>query len=111
MVCVKTPAFGDLVENGWASEDNPTRRGYFVRSFKRSGRMNPGVTWEITDKKGKFWELQPRTIGERLTVTPAGQEVTASADGALGRQALSVQADPISLTKPTDTQTAGGEET
>lgn len=64
-------AFGDVVENGWASEDNPTRRGLFVRSFTRKGRMNPGLTWEITDGKGKFWELQPRVIAERLTVTPA----------------------------------------
>lgn len=63
-------SFGDVVENGWASENNPTRRGYFVRSFVRRGRMNAGLTWEITDRKGKFWELQPRVIGERLTVIP-----------------------------------------
>lgn len=44
---IPTPKFGDLVENGWASEGNPTRRGYFVQSFRRTGRMNPGLTWEI----------------------------------------------------------------
>jgi len=67
------PSFGDVVENGWASDDNPTRRGFFVRAFKRAGRMNPGLTWEITDKLGKFWEIQPAFIGERLTVIPAAR--------------------------------------
>lgn len=62
------PVFGDVVENGWASERNPTRRGFFVRAFIRKGRMNPGLTWEITDGKGKFWELKP---DERVAVTPA----------------------------------------
>lgn len=65
-----TPSFGDVVENGWASEENPTRKGYFVRSFKRIGRINPGLTWLITDRAGYFWELQPRVIGDKLTVTP-----------------------------------------
>lgn len=65
-----TPSFGDVVENGWASEENPTRKGYFVRAFKRIGRMNPGLTWEVTDRAGRFWEVQPRIIGDRLTVTP-----------------------------------------
>lgn len=65
--------FGDLVENGWASEANPTRTGYFVREFRRPhGRMNAGLTWEITDGKGKFWELSP--VGDhKITVTPRHQ--------------------------------------
>lgn len=65
--------FGDLVENGWASEANPTRTGYFVREFRRPhGRMNAGLTWEITDGNGKFWELSP--VGEhKITVTPRHQ--------------------------------------
>ena len=68
------PQFGDEVENGWASENNPTRRGFFVREFVRSGKLNPGRTWEITDGKGNFWELQPSYIGERLKVSPAARE-------------------------------------
>lgn len=68
-----TPSFGDVVENGWASEDNPTRKGFFVRAFTRTGRMNSGLTWEITDGKGKFWTFKPRDIGERLTVVPAAR--------------------------------------
>ena len=67
------PSFGDVIENGYASEGNPTRRGFFVRAFKRTGRLNPGLTWEITDKLGKFWEVQPAVIGERLTVIPAAR--------------------------------------
>lgn len=65
------PKFGDVVENGSASEENPTRRGFFVREFKRSGRMNAGLTWEITDGKGMFWEFKPKDIAEegRLAVT------------------------------------------
>ena len=64
------PRFGDAVENGYASEDNPIRHGIFVREFKRIGRMNPGLTWELTDGNGKFWTVQPRH-NDRLTVTPA----------------------------------------
>lgn len=63
--------FGDLVENGWASEANPTRVGFFVREFTRPRKqMNPGLTWEITDGNGKFWELKP-TGDHQITVTPA----------------------------------------
>ena len=72
-----TPSFGDVVENGWASEENPTRKGYFVRAFKRIGRMNPGLTWEVTDRAGRFWEVQPRIIGDRLTVTPQADALEA----------------------------------
>jgi hypothetical protein len=70
---IATPSFGDTVENGWASEDNPTRQGFFVREFKRIGRLNPGRTWEITDGRGKFWEINPHYIAEddRLKVTAA----------------------------------------
>lgn len=88
---IKTPKFGDLVENGWASEENPTRRGYFVRAYTTTGRMNPGLHWQITDKRGKFWDLQPRAIADRLTVTPC-QEGSAEDDGAAMRHTLSVQA-------------------
>jgi hypothetical protein len=67
-----TAKFGDIVENGWASERNPTRVGFFVREGHRPlGRMNPGRYWQITDGKGKFWELSP--VGDhRISVRPAG---------------------------------------
>lgn len=88
------PSFGDGIENGYASEDNPTRRGFFVRAFKRTGRMNPGLTWEITDGAGKFWEVQPAVIGERLTVIPA-----ARAEGpapVLDREGEEIERPPMS---------------
>lgn len=41
--------FGDIIENGWASEGNPYRIGIFVRHKNK--------TIELTDGKGKFWEV------------------------------------------------------
>lgn len=34
--------FGDIIENGWASKDNPTKRGVFLRYLHRTGKLNPG---------------------------------------------------------------------
>ncbi len=50
--------FGDIVENGWASDANPTKRGYFVRKGTTPrGQLNSGPWIELTDGKGKFWRL------------------------------------------------------
>ena len=40
--------FGDIVVNGWASENNPHRVGIFVK--------NKGKVIEFTDGKGDFWD-------------------------------------------------------
>jgi len=49
--------FGQLVINPWASDDNPTKRGYFVRIVTiPSGQCNSGTLYECTDGKGKFWQ-------------------------------------------------------
>lgn len=61
------PRFGDIIENGWASADNPTRVGYFVREGRRTGRMNAGRYFEVTDGAGKFWEL-PLGRDHKITV-------------------------------------------
>jgi hypothetical protein len=53
------PKFGDTVLNRAASEGNPQRTGTFVREIRRSGRLNPGVWWQITDGQGSFWETPP----------------------------------------------------
>jgi hypothetical protein len=58
--------FGDIVENGWASDSNPTKRGFVVRMGHRSGRMNAGPYVEMTDGNGKFWEC-PITKDHKLT--------------------------------------------
>ena len=59
--------FGDIIENGWASDDNPTRTGFFVREGRRTGKMNPGHYFEVTDGAGKFWEL-PVDKDHKITV-------------------------------------------
>lgn len=51
--------FGDRVEVIAASEDNPTKYGYFVRRGYNSGRTNRGPFIELTDKNGKFWKTFP----------------------------------------------------
>lgn len=58
------PEFGDGAVNPWASTDNPTRMGIFVREFRRTGRLNPGTIWEFTDGNGKFWEINKKAFFE-----------------------------------------------
>lgn len=55
----ESPLFAEWVENTMASESNPTRRGRFVRVVRRTGRLNPGVWWEMTDGHGSFWQVRP----------------------------------------------------
>ena len=57
--------FGDVIENAFASDDNPTKRGYVVRTLKRTGRLNPGAFAVITDGRGKMWECP---LGDHLSV-------------------------------------------
>ncbi|MGG3452539.1 hypothetical protein, partial [Paenibacillus rhizolycopersici] len=40
--------FGDLIENHYASEDNPRRKGIFIKK-------NSKGHFEMTDGKGSFW--------------------------------------------------------
>lgn len=58
--------FGDRVENGSASHDNPRRRAFFVRQGVRDGNMNSGPYAELTDGNGQFWEVS-LAEGHRLT--------------------------------------------
>jgi len=45
---IKGLKFGDIIINYWASEDNPHRRGIFVR-YKKN-------LIQCTDGKGDFWK-------------------------------------------------------
>lgn len=45
----KTLKFGDIIENGWASERNPTKFGIVVKAR--------GHSINCTDGAGKFWDL------------------------------------------------------
>jgi hypothetical protein len=45
----KVLKFGDIIENGWASERNPTKFGIVVKAR--------GHSINCTDGAGKFWDL------------------------------------------------------
>jgi hypothetical protein len=77
---VTGPRFGDVVENGWASDGNPTRVGFFVREGRRTGRMNRGRYFEVTDGEGKFWEL-PVDRESKIIVRPGFLSEALSQDG------------------------------
>lgn len=50
------PKFGtSRYLNPKASIDNPRRIGTYVRTVRRTGRLNPGTYYELTDGKGDFW--------------------------------------------------------
>lgn len=71
---VTPPAFGDVVVNHWASHDNPRRTARFVRVVRRRGRMNPGLSWQVTDGRGSFWEVLPAAF--LPTDSPVGPDPT-----------------------------------
>lgn len=50
--------FGDIIENGWASGDNPTKRGVFIQYKHRSGRLNPGKQAVIRFDSGNLGEFR-----------------------------------------------------
>lgn len=54
--------FGQRVRGIFASDDNPHKNGYFVRSGFRKGRLNPGMYYEITDGNGDFWTTPPENV-------------------------------------------------
>lgn len=52
------PKFLDIIENGYASEINPTRTGVYIRDVYRRGKLNPGKYMILTDRTGKLqWEV------------------------------------------------------
>jgi hypothetical protein len=54
----RAPKFGEWMRGVWASKRNPHRDGMFVRTVRRTGRMNPGTWHELTDGKGNFWQYE-----------------------------------------------------
>lgn len=80
---IPAPTFGDTIENGWASEENPTRVGYFVEQGRRTGKMNAGPYIRVTDGRGKFWEL-PITRDHKIKVTPAAWNTHPTEDRLVG---------------------------
>jgi hypothetical protein len=53
------PVFGERVRNTMAGDGNPQRDGMYVRTIRRTGRLNHGTWYEITDGKGAFWQSRP----------------------------------------------------
>lgn len=49
--------FGDIIENGWAGEGNPRKRGVYLWSVYRTGKMNPGKHVKLMHDDGTTSEL------------------------------------------------------
>jgi len=47
---------GDIVSNGYASDDNPTKIGIVIRIFYRTGQMNCGNHIELTNFRDGLWQ-------------------------------------------------------
>lgn len=56
------PKFGDAIVNQFASMDNPRRTAYFVRRGERTGRMNRGKYFELTDGNGDVWTMEESSL-------------------------------------------------
>jgi hypothetical protein len=51
----RNPTFGEPMRGIWASVTNPIRDGYYVETIRRTGRLNPGTFYRMTDRNGKLW--------------------------------------------------------
>jgi len=58
----REPIFGELLRGVYASINNPIREGFYVRTIVRNGRMNSGKFYELTDKKGRFWQYPAESV-------------------------------------------------
>lgn len=56
------PVFGERLRGKYASEANPIRDGYYVRTIVHAGRLNPGKFYELTDRRGKFWRYPADSV-------------------------------------------------
>lgn len=54
----RSPIFGEQIMGIWAGESNPQRVGRYVETRRRTGRLNPGVWYRLTDGRGSFWEYE-----------------------------------------------------
>lgn len=51
----RLPKFGDRLRGIYAGESNPQRDGIYVETIRRTGNMNRGTFYRLTDGKGHFW--------------------------------------------------------
>ena len=61
------PTFGEWLRGIYASESNPLREGMYVRTIRRTGKLNPGVHYEVTDGNGKFWQYPAQSVERPLS--------------------------------------------
>lgn len=90
--------FGDIVENGWASEDNPTRKGVVVKRGVTKGRLNPGPFVQLTDMKGEFWECGAGKDHKLSVVGSVLPDKALEADNTALRETLEFYADSLNYT-------------
>ncbi len=67
------PKFGDTVRGIHASEKNPQRDGFYVQTVRRTGKMNAGTFYRLTDGHGRFWEYPVESTEIIDRRTPAAQ--------------------------------------
>lgn len=58
----RKPQFGDKMRNLVAGEDNPRRDAYFVKEKRVESRLNCGLWYTMTDRKGNFWDSCPKGL-------------------------------------------------
>ena len=64
----RPPKFGERIMGIWAGQENPIRIGMYVETIRRTGRLNPGTWYRLTDGKGRFWSFE---ASQTLFVTSA----------------------------------------
>lgn len=74
------PKFGEWVRNSCAAESNPRRDGRFVRVVVRTGVMNRGTFYEVTNGDGGFW-LLPMSVVTKLADPSAALTESTAKDG------------------------------
>jgi hypothetical protein len=74
-------SFGDVLENGWAGDRNPQRRGIVIRFGTRTGRLNPGPYVELTDGMGNFWQ---HSVSEGHRLLKVGRALQSSPEPSSG---------------------------
>lgn len=58
----RSPKFGDRMRGIHASESNPIRDGFYIKTVRRTGSMNKGTFYQLTNGKGKFWEYPAESV-------------------------------------------------
>jgi hypothetical protein len=49
--------FLDIVDNGYASDDNPQKIGIYLKTTYTHSHFNRGYNYHLTNGKGDFWQI------------------------------------------------------